>query len=180
VLPRAARFFPALAVVAAAVLPVSPTAAETFEEAPISVGPDLTRPSVAGLRLAPAAFRSAGSGASVASGLHGGVGTKVSFEISEAGRVSFGVQERKLGRRIGGTCRDQSAASQGQPQCVRFVPLPGGFAVDVGEGVNSVFFSGRLGGRSLAAASYRLIALARDGAGNESLPGSAEFSILAR
>ena len=143
-------------------------------------GADVTRPSVARLKLAPAAFKPAGSGPSVVSGRRAGAGAKVTFDLSEPGRVAFRAEKKGLGSKVGGVCRPRSAATRGKPGCIRFTPVAGAFSVDAREGINSFDFSGRLGGRALAPAGYRLLATARDGAGNESLPANAVFSVRRR
>jgi hypothetical protein len=48
---------------------------------------------------------------------------------------------------------------------------------DSATGANSLRFSGRLGGRKLAAGRYRLTAIAKDAAGNAGTAKTAKFRI---
>jgi hypothetical protein len=47
-----------------------------------------------------------------------------------------------------------------------------------GAGVNKFAFSGRLGRKALAPGGYRATLVARDGAGNDSAPKLASFTIV--
>jgi hypothetical protein len=58
--------------------------------------------------------------------------------------------------------------------------VTGSFAAEGAAGWNGLRFMGRLGGRSLALGDYRLLASARDAAGNSSTPARAAFRIVRR
>jgi hypothetical protein len=84
-------------------------------------------------------------------------GTRIRFALDEAATVTFRVQRRR-GR--------------------RFVALPGSFSATAKAGANSLRFKGRLAGRVLGRARYRLVAVAVDAAGNRSLPARRRFRIV--
>ena len=69
-------------------------------------GADKTKPKVTGLRLRFTAFRAAGSGSAFsAGGRTAPVGTRVAFTASEASAVTFTVQRKTSGRKVGKKCK---------------------------------------------------------------------------
>lgn len=105
------------------------------------VGGDRTPPSISGLGLAPKRWR---LGHRLASISRLGVGTTISFRLSEAARVTLAFK-RTSGRGAGS------------------------ISVSGRAGLNHVRFQGRLDRRrTLAPGRYRLLVSARDAAGNES------------
>ena len=106
------------------------------------------------------------------------VGTKVSYELSEAATVTFTVERVKGGRRVGGRCVKATRRNRSKPRCD--LPLKGSFADDGAAGVNSLRFSGRLGRKALRPGSYRLVATALDATGNATVPQRTVFRIVAR
>jgi hypothetical protein len=100
------------------------------------------------------------SGLSVAP-LRRGRSTKVRYTLSAPASVTFRLERR--------------ARRNGR---LRFTALPGSFR-DSGEaGSNTVRFGGRLGGRRVGRGTYRLVAVARDGSGNASLPKRATLRVV--
>ncbi len=87
----------------------------------------------------------------------GKAGALVRFTLNEAARVTFTRQRSQPGR--------------------RWRAVKGSFAWNGSAGTNSLRFSGRIGGRALAAGTYRLIATARDRAGHVAHPAYATFTI---
>lgn len=90
------------------------------------------------------------------------VGTGVSFALSAAASVTFGVERRVRGRRVGSKCVKQTGSSRDHGKCGLFRRRKGSFTLDGVAGQNSFRFSGRLNGRPLKPGSYRLAGEAGD------------------
>lgn len=127
--------------------------------------------------MTPAAFRAAPAGPSLGK-RKGGSGATISFRLDVAADVSFAVQRKASGRRVGGRCVASSGSNRGKPKCPRFLSVGGGFGSAGKAGLNSLGFSGRVGRRALAAGSYRLVATAENGRGGSSAPATKGFEIL--
>jgi hypothetical protein len=136
---------------------------------------DHTPPTVSSLALAPTSFRAAKTGASI---LASRVGTRVSHRLSEPSTMTFTVQRVRAGRRSGKRCVAPSRANRGKRRCTRLKAVPGSFTRAGIAGSNSFTFTGRMGGKTLSRGSYRLVAIARDAAGNRSKPVARAFSIV--
>jgi len=117
------------------------------------------------LKLAPAKFRAAQSGPSVAAVPRGAT---VSFWLSEASAVRFTVQRKTTGRKVGGKCVKRRRSNRDHRRCTRWVRKPGSFTIDGDPADNDFKFRGRVGGRTLAPGRYRLNARAKDPNGNKS------------
>jgi len=148
-------------------------------------------PSVTSVRVAPASFRAAKSGGSVAAGgaraaKAGGsvaasramavtarapVGTTVTWQLSAAAPTTFTFAALLPGRLRGKTCVPASRARHGR-RCVRRRRLSGSFTRTGARGTNTLRFTGRLNGRALRRGDY-LITAASEGA-----PASARFRIV--
>jgi hypothetical protein len=138
-------------------------------------GPDTTKPVLSALALAPRSFRAAGSGPSVIAAV---VGSRVSYTLSEPGSVKFTVQRKTRGRRVAGRCRPQTTANRTKPACTRWVNVRGSFTVPAKKGTNKFKFRGRIGGKKLKPASYRLNGRATDKAGHKSALKRKSFRIV--
>jgi hypothetical protein len=136
---------------------------------------DHTPPTVSSLSLSPASFRAANIGASV---IASRVGTRVSDRLSEPARITFTVQRVLAGRRSGKRCVAPKPSNQGKRRCMRYKSIPGSFARTGTAGANSFTFTGRIGGKALPRGGYRLLAVAKDAAGNSSKPVARAFSIV--
>lgn len=79
--------------------------------------------------------------------------------------VRFTVAARRVGRRVGSSCRRLSRTNRNRRRCVRFQPIAGSYTDAGKRGSNSVKFSGRVGGRRLKTGSYRLTASPRTATG---------------
>lgn len=123
---------------------------------PPGAGGDRTRPVLAGLVVA---------------------GGTIRYRLSEAATVTFGVERAAPGRRVGGRCLRPARANRARPRCTRYVPVPGRFTHRGRAGANSLPFPARLAGRRLAPGRYRLVAVARDAAGNRSAPRRTAFRV---
>ncbi len=145
---------------------------------PSGPGADTVAPRLSALALSPTAFVAANVGPSAVAAAR--IGTRVSYRLSEAARVTFAVERAAPGIRSRGRCvRRPRRAAANAGRCTRWIPRPGSFAQDASAGANSIRFMGRLRGRSLAAGGYRLVATARDAAGNAPRrPARRGFTIL--
>ena len=129
--------------------------------------PDRTAPVFTDVSLTRRAFRSRR-------------GTTVLYSLSETATVTFRVQRRTTGRRVGGRCVKRTKANRSRPHCARFVRLRGRLTDQATAGANELRFRGRLRGRRLPPGAYRLVATAIDEAGNRSAPARTAFRILRR
>lgn len=130
-------------------------------------GVDATPPAISELSFARARFKA-------------GAGSRVRYTLSEAASVRFRVERAAPGRRTGGRCRKPTLQNRTRPRCTRYVKLRGSITRSGYPGPNSFKFTGRLRGRKLRPGRYRLVATARDAAGNASSPKRAKFRIVLR
>jgi hypothetical protein len=134
---------------------------ETQDSCPTDAGtqqgacpqPDVTKPKLTGVSLAPKAFKSS---------------TKLLYRLSETANVTVKVEKAKKGRRVRGKCRKQTAANRQRPRCTRYVKLRGSIKATGGAGLNELTLNARIGGRKLSPGKYRAVVVARDAAGNVS------------
>lgn len=106
------------------------------------------------LSLGARAFRAAARGHSLSGNSEG---ASLRYRLSEPATVAFAVEVAEPRRRA---------------------RLPGGFTRPSGSGTNRVHFSGRLGGRRLLPGRYRLVAMAKDAAENDSTVERTHFAIV--
>jgi hypothetical protein len=106
------------------------------------------------------------------------VGTRISYGLNEPARVTISVQKsRKLSR----VCRRmlaQKSRHRTGSRCRRWISLKGRFSKASVAGASSVRFRGRLKGKALKPAKYRLVIRAKDGAGNVTRPRRPVFRIV--
>jgi hypothetical protein len=82
---------------------------------------DMTKPTLGGLSFSSTVFAAARSGASTAAKKkHAKVGTKVSFNVSEASSVRFTVDRRTKGRKVHGKCKAKTHFNRTKPSCTRW------------------------------------------------------------
>jgi hypothetical protein len=149
----------------------SPPASISLSVASAASGGTRGASALSRLKITPATFRSAQRGGSI--GIAKGklsprrppVGARVTFTLSAATRVRFGVEARRLGTRNGHACviaspgaRSGHTRGRARKPCAKYVPVRGSFTVNGSKGANGFFFTGRLGGHALAAGQYRLVA----------------------
>lgn len=115
--------------------------------------PKVTLAVVSKLGLAPAAFRAAGSGGSIARL----PGTIVSYRDNRAATTRFTVLRPVRGVKSGGRCVKKSHGRRGR-SCTRYVVV-GGFSHRDVAGLNRFRFTGRIHGRKLKPGPYRLRAV---------------------
>ncbi|HEX8207120.1 MAG TPA: beta-propeller fold lactonase family protein, partial [Solirubrobacteraceae bacterium] len=136
--------------------------------------PDVTKPIIASLGFSRARFRAAPRGATIAAAR---VGTRVRLTVSEAATGAFRVQRRTIGRRAGGRCVARRRSNTRRRRCVRWV-RKGSFSVPLRQGANAFTYRARHSARRLRPGRYRMIAVARDAAGNVSAPRRRGFRIV--
>lgn len=84
-------------------------------------------------------------------------GAKLEVKLARSGTVEFAVDRAKTGRIKAGKCRSMSRrAGKGRKACTRYVPLQSKVILALPGGSSSVYFTGRAGGKRLAAGKYRL------------------------
>jgi uncharacterized delta-60 repeat protein len=147
-------------------------------------GADVTSPNTTALGFSAKVFRGAGSGPSasarIAATKHK-VGTRVSFTLTEAATVTFTVERKSAGRKVGKKCVKPTKQNRTRKRCTRYVKVKGSFTRTGVVGKNSFKFRGRMGGKKLKPGSYRLVAVAKDAAGNkDKTPKRAGFKIARR
>jgi hypothetical protein len=145
--------------------------------ATISTAADTSPPALGTLGLSATVFRAAKSGGSI-SAKKPPVGTKVSFKLSEPGKVKFTVDRKTRGRKVGKSCKAQTKANRKKKACIRWVKVKGSFTVAGKAGKNSFKFRGRIGGKTLKPGSYRLNSQATDSAKNRSAVKRRGFRIV--
>jgi hypothetical protein len=105
-------------------------------------------------------------------------GGHLRFTLSEAARVTITISQERTGRRVDGRCRAPSRRTRGARRCTRQV-LVGRVRRDARAGANAVRFSGRVVPHRLRPGRFRVVAVARDAAGNVSRPDRARFRLRA-
>jgi opacity protein-like surface antigen len=123
----------------------------------------------------PTSFLAARRGASIPATTEG-LGTTVSYTLSEDASLTFTIERRNAGRRVKGRCRKATRKNRRAKRCD--LKLSGSFKHQGKAGRNSLRFSGRLSNKKLRPARYRLRAAAIDQAGNKSKPARLNFRIV--
>lgn len=138
--------------------------------------PDTLSPLLNSLRLKPASFSLR---ARKRKGVRIAPGTQISYTLSEAASVTFGVQRLATGRKIAGKCVPRTKLNRSKGKACRRWKGVRGSLVHAGlPALNSLRFKGRIGSKKLARGKYRLTARAADGAGNRSVKRFAKFSVV--
>ncbi len=124
-------------------------------EPAINTGPPLPPPRLISLGISHHSFRAARSGPSVSKGREG---SKVTFTLLDAGRVTFTVEQLRIGIVRGHACVAPSHKGAHGRHCTRDVLRRGSFARQGVAGANSFRFTARLGGGTLPPGNYLLVA----------------------
>jgi hypothetical protein len=104
-------------------------------------------------------------------------GTSFRYRLSERARVTFGIERRVTGRRVGRRCLRSTRGRRSRPACTRHVRV-GSFSQAGARGANTKRFRGSLRGRALRAGRYRATLRARDAAGNRSRQVGLRFRVV--
>lgn len=142
--------------------------------------PDKTKPTFGSLSFSRTTFAAAKSGSAFSSQRKRKppVGTKVSFNLSEAAAVRFTVQRKASGRKVSGKCKARTRRNRRNARCTLWKSVRGSFTFNGKAGKNSFTFRGRIGGKALKTGSYRLNGTATDPAKNASAPRNKQFRIV--
>ena len=143
-------------------------------------GGDTTPPTISGLTIRPHRFAVA-SGPKRSSGHRSAArsGATVAYTLSEPARVTLVVQATLAGRKKGASCVKATVRLRHARGCV-LVLRKGMLARRSHSGGNRIFFSGRMGRRSLPPGRYQLAVTATETAGNRSATKTARFTIVKR
>jgi hypothetical protein len=131
---------------------------------------------VAGLRLAPAAFRAARSGPSATTAAVQ-TATQVSYTVNVPADARFTVQRAASGRSVTGRCTKPTRGNRTRKRCTRFLGVPGSFTRTRPAGADRFTFTGRLTGHALKPGRYLLVATPTAN-GRTGTPSSASFRIV--
>jgi hypothetical protein len=130
-----------------------------FEFVPPPVLP-LAAGQIQSLSLAPHKFSAANVGGAIVSAkkkAKAPIATIVTYSLSAAATVTFGVERRLPGRKVGKRCVKPTKANRTKKKCSRFKPVKGSFTHSGQSGQNRFKFSGRLNGKALKPGRYRLV-----------------------
>ncbi len=130
------------------------------------------KPKLSALKLTPAAFAAARSGASLS---RTRTGARIRYRLSSAAPVTFRVRRLLPGVRAGRHCVKRSRKHRRGKRCTRAVLVKGSFKRASSAGSNSAHFSGRVRRRALRPGSYRLTGTPAGGRG-----ASVKFRIVKR
>jgi hypothetical protein len=104
-------------------------------------------------------------------------GTTFRYTLTEPATVKIAIKRKLAGRRKGKKCVRPTRALRRAKRCTRLM-AKGTLTRRSKLGANSVRFTGRIGGRKLAAGKYAAIVSAVDVAGNRSTPRTLAFTVL--
>ena len=104
-------------------------------------------------------------------------GTVIRYTVSEAATLSFTIQRKTTGRRVGTACVKKTRRNAKRRKCTRFVTA-GTLRAAATGGANRTRFSGKIRGHKLPPGSYTLTATASDAGGGKSKPATIAFKIV--
>jgi hypothetical protein len=131
-----------------------------FESAPPPPVVSLNAGQIQSLGVMPHKFSTANVGGAIVSArkkAKAPIGTTVTYSLSAAATVTFSVERRLPGRKVGKRCLKQTKANRTKKRCSRFQPVKGSFTHSGQAGPNRFKFSGRLNGKALKPGGYRLV-----------------------
>jgi endonuclease/exonuclease/phosphatase family metal-dependent hydrolase len=134
-------------------------------------------PAVSSVRVAPSRFRLGSALPRISRRTP--VGTTISFELSEAARVTLAfARPKQPGRLVGGRCVAPTRRNRSGRACTRSLSI-GSLRLNGAAGRNRVRFQGRLSSRkTLRPGRYTTTITGTDPAGNRSRPSTASFTVL--
>jgi hypothetical protein len=101
------------------------------------------------------------------------------WTLDRAASLSLRVEQVTTGRKVGRTCRPDSAKLRKRARCARYVAV-GTIKRAAAKGSGTLRLSGKVGSRLLRAGTYRLLAVATDAKGKSSAPKALRFKITRR
>jgi hypothetical protein len=120
-------------------------------------------PVLGALRLAPSAFKAGRTGGTLPAKATRGVGARLRFTLTKAATVTLTVRRVTVGVRSGKRCLARRAGRRGKA-CSIETKVGRAVTVKAKQGTTTLRFSGRVGGRRLAAGRYVLLAQPTGGA----------------
>jgi virginiamycin B lyase len=132
-------------------------------------GSDVVKPTLRSLHLTTRRFRL------------GSKGTSIRFRLSEVATLTLSFERVRAGRKVGKRCVAPTRRNRRHKSCRRYAALKSVLTLRrQAAGEHRISFRGRLAGKALAPALYRLTLRARDAAGNVSTRARATFTLLPR
>ena len=131
-----------------------------------------TLPVITKLKVAPKKFLPKG----VSGKSKGKRGTKFKYRLNEQASVSFKIERKLPGRKVGGKCKKKTKGNARRAKCTLFRRL-GSRPAQGKAGANVLAFNGKLKGKPLRPGGYRLTAVATDSAQGRSVAATAAFKI---
>ncbi|MEA2444958.1 MAG: hypothetical protein QOJ12_2250, partial [Thermoleophilales bacterium] len=105
------------------------------------------------------------------------VGTRFSWRLSEAARVTLVIERSTSGRRKGRTCVKPTKKLRKAKKCTRWLAA-GTLTRQSAAATTKLAFSGRIGKKALKPGSYRAVVTAVDPAGNVSAKRTLAFRVV--
>jgi 6-phosphogluconolactonase (cycloisomerase 2 family) len=105
-------------------------------------------------------------------------GTFATYKLSEAGTLTFQVEQLTKGRKVGKSCVKPKSSNKKKKPCTRYVKVGKSWKLSAKAGSRKTAFSGKVGSKSLKAGKYRLSIVATDASGNAASPKTVKFTIL--
>jgi DNA-binding beta-propeller fold protein YncE len=139
---------------------------------------DVVAPEVSAFKLSHKRFRVASGRTAVAAAKKAPRGTAFRFTLSEAADVRIAIQRASSGRKVGKSCRKPTRRLRKRAKCTRYAAARTLTRRGLPAGRNSIAFTGRIGSKALARATYRATITATDAAGNRSAARTATFAIV--
>jgi virginiamycin B lyase len=132
-------------------------------------GSDVVKPTLRSLHLTTRRFRL------------GSKGTSIRFRLSEVATLTLSFERVRAGRKVGKRCVAPTRRNRRHKSCRRYAALKSALTFRrQAAGEHRISFRGRLAGKALTPAVYRLTLRARDAAGNVSTRARATFTLLPR
>ncbi len=133
---------------------------------PLPVVPAMPNLAITNLRLHPSRFPAANAGDSIARKRRRATGTMVRYNDSQAATARLTVLKARRGVKVKGKCvampirknKTNGTHRRSFKRCTRYVTV-GTFTHTDTAGLNTFHFTGRVGGRKLRSARYRLVAV---------------------
>jgi hypothetical protein len=154
------------------------TNAGSTTTSPHSTFPTVARSVLSKLALKPERFRAATRAKSKPVGRkQPSIGTTISYRDTTAAKTTFTIELKVIGTRSGKRCVElRSHITEGAHRCSLTIKR-GSFSHIDRAGLNTMRFTGQIGGKPLAPATYSLLAVASNAAGS-SRPIGVRFQIL--
>jgi hypothetical protein len=104
-------------------------------------------------------------------------GTTFRYSLSEAATVTFTIQRKRKGRKVGKKCKKRTPDNRKRRKCTRYSRV-GAFRQQASTGANRKPFSGKIGKKTLRPGRYRALLVATDAAGNRSKAKAVGFRVV--